>query len=280
MNEYKNWQRLVFVIPHLNHINILGDVLADNGVNYAVFLRNVLKLSEQLKYIDPSYLLRDGEVTDMSDPEWLVEFRSYVENAMNSSSYDNRYYSGNDAIAYTESSLNTQGPSTITENTEQYIDSVHRYNDDAMMTQYEQIENNVNYDYQEQPTNSISNGISMYNPQTAYRSSFDQPLQQPLITTENKEQNSPYFINTATTNHNLQPSISPEASDVIGYPSAGGSAQESPVHYQHPIQDFEQERTLEKSHAPETTTNYFTKSNFQPDTSSPDSVSLTVSFLR
>ena len=274
MNEYVY---VSFRASICYHINILGDVLADNGVSYVVFLRNVLMLSEQLKYIDPSYLLRDGEVTDMSDPEWLDEFRSYVENAMNSSSYDNRYYSGNDAVAYTESSLNPQGPSTITENPEQYIDSVNRYNDDAMMTQYEQIENNVNYDYQEQPTNSISNGISMYNPQTAYRSSFDQPLQQPLTTTENKEQNSPFFINTATTNHNLQP-ISPEASDVIGYPSAGGSAQESPVHYQHPIQDFEQERTLEKSHAPETAPNYFTKSNFQPDTSSPDSVSFTFSF--
>ena len=99
-------------------------MLADNGVSYVVFLRNVLMLSEQLKYIDPSYLLRDGEVTDMSDPEWLDEFRSYVENAMNCSSYDNRYYSENNAVAYTESSLNTQGPSTITENTEQYIDSV------------------------------------------------------------------------------------------------------------------------------------------------------------
>merc|ERR1719410_564639 len=30
-----------------------GDVHADNGTHYAVFIRNVLMLSEQLKYIDP-----------------------------------------------------------------------------------------------------------------------------------------------------------------------------------------------------------------------------------
>lgn len=253
---------------------ILGDVLADNGVNYAVFVKNVLMLSEQLKYLDPSYLVRDGEVTDMPDPEWLLAFRNYVERFMDSQSYDNRYYSNNDAISYNEPYQNAPKPSTVTSNTEDNIDNAHQYHDNNMMDQYEQSNNPTNYDYPEQPTNSLPDGISMYNPQAAYQPPFDNQLQQPIPSIENNnEQSSPFFINTALGNSNLQPSVSPDPSDHIGYPSVGGSAQESPIHYPTPNNDFKHDKALESSQASEITTNYFTKSNFQPDSSPSDKVS-------
>ena len=229
-------------------------------------------LSEQLKYIDPSYLVRDGEVTDMPDPEWLIAFRTFVENSDVTQSHGYVYTHENIAASYAEPSPYEQMQSE-TVNTGNNVDTIQR-EESAMVAQYEHIDNvDMNFNYQQQPSSLINDGISMYNPQTAYSSSFDQPLQQPLSVTENNgEQTSPYFINTATNNLNSQSSPSPEASDVTGYPSAGESVQASPAHYPNQKQVFQPETILEQAKAQETSNNYFTKSNFQPEISS-DTVS-------
>ena len=229
-------------------------------------------LSEQLKYIDPSYLVRDGEVTDMPDPEWLIAFRTFVENSDVTQSHGYVYTHENIAASYAEPSPYEQMQSE-TVNTGNNVDNIQR-EESAMVAQYEHIDNvDMNFNYQQQPSSLINDGISMYNPQTAYSSSFDQPLQQPLSVTEkNGEQTSPYFINTASNNLNSQSSPSPEASDVTGYPSAGESVQASPAHYPNQKQVFQPETILEQAKAQETSNNYFTKSNFQPEISS-DTVS-------
>ena len=55
------------------------DVSVDNGIKYDSFVENLIQLAEQLKYLDPSYLMRDGEFGDMPDPEWLTAFRNNEE---------------------------------------------------------------------------------------------------------------------------------------------------------------------------------------------------------
>ena len=248
----------------------IGDVLADNGVDYAVFIDNILKLSEQLKYLDPSYLVRDGEVMDMSDPEWLIAFRSYVENYMSSLPYGNTHFNEIAGVQYIEASHTLKEP-TVTTNTGGYIDENQMFNENSINTQFPNVENSEsNYDYQqEQPPNYPGDGISMYNPQAAYRSSFDQPPQQPLNIAENNiEQSTPFFMNNGITNAiHSQPSPSPETSDVIGYPSTGGSVDASPVHNAGPEMFAHQQNISESSQVPEKTVNYFGKSNFQPETS-------------
>ena len=246
--------------------------MADNGVDYAVFIDNVLKLSEQMKYLDPSYLVRDGEMMDMSDPEWLIAFRGYVDNYMNARSY-RPAHNENASVQYIEASHNLNEP-TITSNTGGYIDENNVYNENSINTQFEKVDNSEsNYDFQqEQQPNYTSDGISMYNPQTTYGSSFDQIHQQPINTAENNiDQSTPFYINSGITNAlNSQPSPSPQTSDVIGYASTGGSVEASPAHNAGPAMYSHQENISESSQAPEQTMNYFAKSNFQPET--PDTV--------
>lgn len=42
-------------------------------------LRQILYLADKLKFLDPMYNVREGEISEMGDPEWLTEFRNMVE---------------------------------------------------------------------------------------------------------------------------------------------------------------------------------------------------------
>jgi len=43
-------------------------------------LSKILDLADKLKYLDPMYTTREGEVSDMGDPVWLTDLRNMVEN--------------------------------------------------------------------------------------------------------------------------------------------------------------------------------------------------------
>ena len=42
-------------------------------------LHKILYLADKLKYLDPMYTTREGEVSDMGDPFWLNDLRNMVE---------------------------------------------------------------------------------------------------------------------------------------------------------------------------------------------------------
>ena len=54
-----------------------GEVLGERLDKFA-FMDQVLNLCERLKFLDPMYTTREGEISDMGDPEWLMEFRNTV----------------------------------------------------------------------------------------------------------------------------------------------------------------------------------------------------------
>ena len=42
-------------------------------------LNQILYLADKLKYLDPMYTTREGEVSEMGDPGWLNDLRNMVE---------------------------------------------------------------------------------------------------------------------------------------------------------------------------------------------------------
>ena len=52
-----------------------SEVTASELADPASFAGQLLGLCDRLKYLDPSYATRDGEVNEMTDPEWLQGFR-------------------------------------------------------------------------------------------------------------------------------------------------------------------------------------------------------------
>ena len=52
-----------------------SDIDADVKAN----LNHILYLADKLKYLDPMYTTREGEVSDMGDPGWLTDLRNMVE---------------------------------------------------------------------------------------------------------------------------------------------------------------------------------------------------------
>ena len=52
-----------------------SDIDADVKAN----LNHILYLADKLKYLDPMYTTREGEVSDMGDPEWLTDLRNMVD---------------------------------------------------------------------------------------------------------------------------------------------------------------------------------------------------------
>ena len=53
-----------------------SEVTASESADPASFAGQLLVLCDRLKYLDPSYATRDGEVSEMTDPEWLEGFKS------------------------------------------------------------------------------------------------------------------------------------------------------------------------------------------------------------
>ena len=43
-------------------------------------LHQICNLADRLKYLDPMYTTREGEISEMGDPEWLIQFRKVTEN--------------------------------------------------------------------------------------------------------------------------------------------------------------------------------------------------------
>ena len=52
-----------------------SDIDADVKAN----LNHILYLADKLKYLDPMYTTREGEVSDMGDPGWLTDLRNMVD---------------------------------------------------------------------------------------------------------------------------------------------------------------------------------------------------------
>ena len=43
-------------------------------------LNQIYNLADKLKFLDPMYTTREGEISEMGDPEWLTQFKKVVEN--------------------------------------------------------------------------------------------------------------------------------------------------------------------------------------------------------
>lgn len=75
-----------------------AEVIGSDLMDSATFVNQVLTLSDRLKYLDPSYTTRDGEISDMSDPDWLVAFKNAVPTMGQEVDYtnygDGYYYEG------------------------------------------------------------------------------------------------------------------------------------------------------------------------------------------
>ena len=231
-------------------------------------------LAEQLKYLDPSYLMRDGEFSEMSDPEWLIAFRNYVEGYMNAKPYENNYNADVGELGHT---VGNQIPETQSLNDNGASLGVHYqdYNHESTNVQYDPSGNRDLNQFSQQTysTNYNDGTMNMYDPQSTYSPAYDMPLQpHSMEVTDNQHvlQAAPFFINTEGTNApNLQGSPSPETSEVIGSSSHGGSLQSSPVHtvpprYQEPLAD--------PSRVSESPTNYFGRSNFPTEMPTTDAV--------
>ncbi len=61
-----------------------SEVGTDYDLEPADMARQILHLCERLKYLDPSYTTREGEMADMPDPEWLVQFRTVIDSGATS----------------------------------------------------------------------------------------------------------------------------------------------------------------------------------------------------
>ena len=44
------------------------------------YLSQIYNLADKLKFLDPMYTTREGEITEMGDPDWLTQFQKTVEN--------------------------------------------------------------------------------------------------------------------------------------------------------------------------------------------------------
>ena len=231
-------------------------------------------LAEQLKYLDPSYLMRDGEFCEMSDPEWLIAFRNYVESYMNSTPFENNCNTDTGDLRHTGANQILETPSP-NDNDDSHGVHYPDFNHESRNVQYDLSENReINqFTHQTYPTNYNDGTMNMYDPQSTYSPAYDMPLQQPSMEVpgnQNVPQASPFFINTDGSNApNLQVSPSPEASDVFGSSSNCGSLQSSPVHsvplrYQEPLSH--------PSPPLGSSTNYFGKSNFPTDMPKTDAV--------
>ena len=254
---------------------ILGDVYADNGVEYTVFVGNILQLAEQLKFLDPSYLMRDGEFVEMSDPEWLVAFRNYVENIYytNSNAYAHVYNEdagdiGVASIPYTNEKSETPN---LNNNVGNFGDQQLAYNPNSKDGHYE-LPGRGDHGQFQQPvytSNVNSIGTMPYDQQASY-SPISEPLEQPTYSMPEAQTDDQPRIAMYPTNINVpsqQPPPSPGTSDGIGSASVEGSLQSSPVHSAPAYH--------EPTPAPqirESSPNYFGKGNFQPQSALPNTV--------
>ena len=90
-----------------------SEVTASESADPASFAGQLLVLCDRLKYLDPSYATRDGEVSEMTDPEWLEGFKSvahtigYYDYGYQYENYDDQAnYDPQQAAAAAEGSSN------------------------------------------------------------------------------------------------------------------------------------------------------------------------------
>ena len=257
---------------------LLGDVFGDFGEDYTVFIGNVLQLAEQLKYLDSSYQMRHGEISEMSDPAWLGSYRNYVESYMATKLYPSLYNNEKsviDSLQY--EATQPDNPGVVN----QPVDFNGQYET------YESNTNNIHYEEsgngesgQFQPTNypstnSVSMNSMLNDHQPTYSPAYDeQTYSHPpnLDSHENhiENQSPPMFMNPAMINsYNAQPPPSPETSEGAGGASRGGSMQPSPVHSIPPTYPGSMP---EPPRASQSSPNYFSRDNFQSEISSNDTV--------
>ena len=86
-----------------------SEVSASEVADPLTFAGQLLGLADRLKYLDPSYATRDGEVSEMADPEWLSYFRN-VAHAVGQYDYGytNEDYANEDYANY-EQQLTPEG---------------------------------------------------------------------------------------------------------------------------------------------------------------------------
>lgn len=69
----------------LHYLEELAQVLVKNPYQLEEDIRGVLHqvlyLADKLKFLDPMYTTREGEISEMGDPQWLLDLRSMVEQA-------------------------------------------------------------------------------------------------------------------------------------------------------------------------------------------------------
>ena len=65
-------------------------ITGDCGMSGTELATHVLTLSDRLKYLDPVYTTREGEISEMADPEWVGGLRNVLTGSYQS--YDQSYY--------------------------------------------------------------------------------------------------------------------------------------------------------------------------------------------
>ena len=273
-----------------------GDIFADYNDAYPVFINNVLKLSEQLKYLDPSYLMRDGEISEMSDPEWLVTFRCYVDDYMNPNLAAHTSKSHTENIG-NELPVNNYPriDSPVKINDQRTVEDQYHYqayddnqidtqpspyltgsfnpttiNRDQWENASEQLEPN-NLNYSNVPTSADN---LAYDHQSSYSPAYDTGLQQ--TQPDNNEnhppmyQPQPMFINPSSMNFSQSPTMTPETINGLGGASTGGSIQASPVHSVSSTYQDQSSPLL----AQEKPQNYFSSGHFSSENNLKETVSI------
>ena len=217
--------------------------------------------------------MRDGEISEMSDPEWLVAFRNHVEFYLNTKSFGQTYNDGARTIRDISLPYNDNNSETanLNNNVASFGDQQPAYDPNINPGNYEQPIVDSSQFSQQYPINNDNalENIS-YNNHPSYPSQYDMPLeQQNYGLGEAHEGNRPPMFNPTSINvPNLQPPPSPETSDGKGGISHDGSLQTSPVHSASPTYREPVPETPTISEAPP---NYFGKSVFQPQVS-PETV--------
>ena len=70
------------ILLSYNLFQFTGDV----GMDGPTMVNQVMNLAQQLKFLDPMYTTREGEASEMGDPQWITDFTNVVYQ-INSGSY-------------------------------------------------------------------------------------------------------------------------------------------------------------------------------------------------
>lgn len=83
LNRYVHPLCFLFIpLIHSRYCQVIGEALVhEPGQHKSGFVSQVLELATKLKYHDLHYQMGEGEMTDMPDPQWLIDLRAACQQA-------------------------------------------------------------------------------------------------------------------------------------------------------------------------------------------------------